>query len=130
MTQMLPFSCDPGYAELGVQEGVPTLRQQAELFGYNSVPAIDLPRAPSTSVLPVTLRAERAGVPGQSAIGQYNVQTTALQNAMVAAGIANGGVIMTPHLMSSIHDSPGPLVQTYTPKPDAAVGLAGSGAGR
>ncbi len=44
---------------------------------------------------------------GQSSIGQYNVQTTALQNAMVAAGIANGGVLMTPHLMSSIHDSQG-----------------------
>ena len=44
---------------------------------------------------------------GQSSIGQYDVQTTALQNAMVAAGIANGGVLMTPHLMSSIHDSQG-----------------------
>jgi peptidoglycan glycosyltransferase len=33
----------------------------------------------------------------------------------VAAGIANGGVIMTPHLMSSIHDSQGALVQSYTP---------------
>jgi peptidoglycan glycosyltransferase len=50
-----------------------------------------------------------------SAIGQYGVQDTALQNAMVAAGIANGGVIMTPHLMSSIHDSQGRPVQSYTP---------------
>src|SRR5271154_5560259 len=38
MTQMLPFSCDPGYGELGVQEGVGILQKQAELFGYNSVP--------------------------------------------------------------------------------------------
>ena len=43
MTSMLPESCDPGYAELGVQEGASTLRQEAELFGINSVPPIDLP---------------------------------------------------------------------------------------
>src|ERR1700683_5310465 len=41
MTQMLPFSCDPGYAELGVQLGVPIMTQQSELFGYNSAPGID-----------------------------------------------------------------------------------------
>jgi penicillin-binding protein A len=35
----------------------------------------------------------------------------------VAAGIANGGVVMTPHVMSSIRDSQGNLVESYTPKP-------------
>ena len=49
------------------------------------------------------------------------MQTTALQNAMVAAGIANKGVLMTPHLMSSIHDSQGALVQSYTPKAASTV---------
>ncbi len=34
---------------------------------------------------------------------------------MVAAGIANGGGVMTPHLMSSIEDSQGSQVKTYTP---------------
>lgn len=43
MITMLPASCDPGYGELGVQLGVPILQEQAELFGYNSVPGIDLP---------------------------------------------------------------------------------------
>ena len=43
---------------------------------------------------------------------------------MVAAGIANKGVLMTPHLMSSIHDSQGALVQTYTPKAESTVATA------
>ena len=34
---------------------------------------------------------------------------------MVAAGIADDGVVMTPHLMSSIQDSQGSQVKTYTP---------------
>jgi peptidoglycan glycosyltransferase len=113
MVQMLPFSCDPGYGELGVQLGVPILQKQAELFGYNSVPALDLPGvvpSPFTK-LPVNSQAFLA----YTAIGQYGVQATALQNALVAAGVANGGNLMTPHLMSSIHDSQGRLVQSYSP---------------
>ena len=113
MTVMLPASCDPGYAELGVQEGVSTLRQQAELFGYNSVPGIDLPGviASTLQTLPATAQA----LQGYASIGQDVVETTALQNAMVAEGMANGGVVMTPHLMSSITDSLGNQVTTYTP---------------
>jgi peptidoglycan glycosyltransferase len=122
MTQMLPFSCDPGYAELGVQLGVPIMTKQAELFGYNSVPGIDLPGT-STSVFPALAPNSQAFL-GQSSIGQYNVQTTALQNAMVAAGIANKGVLMTPHLMSSINDSQGGLVQKYSPKVESTVASA------
>jgi penicillin-binding protein A len=119
MVQMLPFSCDPGYGELGVQVGVDTLRQQAQLFGYNSVPPIDLPdviKSPLVA-LPATAQALQA----YTSIGQDTVQATALQNAMVAAGIANGGVLMTPHLMSTIRDSQGALVQGYTPKALATV---------
>jgi peptidoglycan glycosyltransferase len=122
MTQMLPFSCDPGYAELGVQLGVPIMTKQAELFGYNSVPGIDLPNV-SKSVFPDLPENSQSHL-GQTAIGQFDVSATALQNAMVAAGIANKGVLMTPHLMSSIHDSQGSLVQTYTPKAAATVATA------
>jgi peptidoglycan glycosyltransferase len=122
MTQMLPFSCDPGYAELGVQLGVPIMTKQAELFGYNSVPGIDLPNV-SKSVFPDLPDNSQSHL-GQTAIGQFDVSTTALQNAMVAAGIANKGVLMTPHLMSSIHDSQGALVENYTPKAASTVASA------
>ncbi len=114
MVQMLPFSCDPGYGELGVQEGVATLRQQAQLFGFNAVPPIDLPGVIASPL--VSLPANAQAFQAYTAIGQFGVQDTALQNAMVAAGIANGGQLMTPHLMSSIRDSQGQSVQSYTPK--------------
>jgi penicillin-binding protein A len=122
MTQMLPFSCDPGYAALGLELGVPILTKQSELFGYNSVPGIDLPGTVTSVFPPLALNSQ--AFLGQSSIGQYDVQTTALQNAMVAAGVANKGVLMTPHLMSSITDSQGALVQTYSPKPASTVSTA------
>ena len=115
MTSMLPASCDPGYGELGVQEGAPVLQKQAELFGYNSVPGIDLPGVVA-SVFP-SIPANSEALLAYSAIGQYDVAATALQNAMVASGIADGGVVMTPHLMSQIRDAQGNLVEKYTPKP-------------
>ena len=121
MTQMLPFSCDPGYGELGVQEGVSTLRQQAELFGIDSVPGIDLPSNAEQPVGGVVtsrlanLASNAQAFQAYAAIGQTVIQDTALQNAMVAAGIAHGGVVMTPHLMSTIHDSQGALVRSATP---------------
>jgi peptidoglycan glycosyltransferase len=121
MTAMLPASCDPGYGELGIAEGVATLRQQAELFGLNSTPGIDLPSNSQQSVGGVvastieTLPDNAQAFQADTAIGQLTVEDTVLQNAMVAAGIANDGVIMTPHLMSSIHDEQGALVRSYKP---------------
>jgi penicillin-binding protein A len=122
MVEMLPASCDPGYGELGIKLGVPTLTKEATDFGYaiygassQYVPDIDLPFViPSTfSNLLANSQADLA----YSAIGQYNDAATALQNAMVAAGIADGGVIMTPHLMSQIRDPQGNLVTAYKPTP-------------
>jgi peptidoglycan glycosyltransferase len=127
MITMLPASCDPGYAALGAAIGVPTMTKQAQLFGLSLfgstnpyVPPLDLPGlVPSTFS---DLQPRSQALLGQSAIGQFDDADTALQNALVAAGIADGGVIMTPHLMQSIHDAQGNLITTYQPTPmlDAA----------
>jgi peptidoglycan glycosyltransferase len=122
MVEMLPASCDPGYGQLGEELGVPTLIKQAQLFGYSIfgtpsqyIPNIDLPGViPSVvSNLSPNSHADLA----YSAIGQFNDASTALENALVASGIANGGTIMTPHVMSRITDSQGGTIKTYTPTP-------------
>jgi peptidoglycan glycosyltransferase len=43
------------------------------------------------------------------------VTATALQNAMIAAAIANGGVVMVPHVMAQIRQSDGTLVKIARP---------------
>lgn len=128
IVQMLPASCDPGYAKLGLLLGGDTLASQATSFGFNSVPPLDLPTGyvqPSSyptaqDMSPNCDPSSPAcvGIPGQaySAFGQQNVLTTALQNALVAAGIANGGQVMTPHFLDKIVDSQGRVVETYQPK--------------
>ncbi len=120
--QMLPASCDPGYAKLGLLLGADNLAEQASLFGFNTVPPLDLPpgyvqpsRYPTAQAMS---QGGNPGIPGQaySAFGQQDVSATALQNALVAAGIANGGSIMVPHLMEKITNAQGEVVETYQPR--------------
>jgi penicillin-binding protein A len=51
----------------------------------------------------------------QSSIGQRDVALTPLQNAMVVAAIANGGVVMQPHLISQIQSQDLTPVETTNP---------------
>jgi peptidoglycan glycosyltransferase len=122
VTQMLPQSCDPGYALLGLDLGGDNLAATANSFGYNQVPPIDLPTYLGAGVVPSFFPAASSFPTDQpglaySAIGQKDVRATALQNALVAAGIANGGVIMTPHLMNEIIGPDGTVVKKYKPTP-------------
>lgn len=115
LAQMLPPSCDTGYALMGLDLTGPTLYEQATRFGFTHVPPIDIPGA-AVSAFPTPAQLAN-NLPGlaYSAIGQQDVTATALQNALVAAGFANGGAVMTPHLMVQIRDSQGRVVIAYEP---------------
>jgi peptidoglycan glycosyltransferase len=117
LTEMLPPSCDTGYALVGLDLGAPTLIKQAEQFGFNQVPPIDVPGAVASPILPESYLGKpvNAAFLGYTAVGQYGVQATALQMAMVVSALANKGTLMTPHVMEQIRDSNGQLVRTYTP---------------
>jgi penicillin-binding protein A len=127
IVQMLPESCDPGYAELGLRLGGNILAEQASDFGFNSVPPLDLPSGyvqasqyPTAEDMSATCNPSSplcVGLPGQAyaAFGQQDVETTALQNALVAAGVANHGTVMTPHLLEKVTNSQGRLIKTYQP---------------
>ena len=79
-------------------------------FGYNSVPPIDLPIVDRVAASPTpadcrrtTTSARRVWPTRPSASRTWTPR--ALQNALVAAAIANGGVEMAPHVMAQIRDS-------------------------
>jgi peptidoglycan glycosyltransferase len=117
---MFATSCDPGFGQLGVKLTAPTLVEQAQLFGYNSRPPIDLPDAwVATPSIPAasTLTPPNQEQLADTAIGQLSDQASALSNAMVAAAIADGGAMMTPHVMSQVIDNQGSVVSSYKPTP-------------
>ena len=117
IAQMLPPSCDTGFALLGARVGATAMTAEADAFGFNQQPPIDLP--PSRYEVSKFLQPACYG--GQqiflanSSIGQQCTVASPLQMALVAAGIANGGVVMTPHVMYQIRDSQNNLVSLYQP---------------
>lgn len=115
---MLPESCDPGYAYLGIQLGAHRLSNEAKQFGFDAVPPLDLPAGEVTDGFfpPVSAYNEALPQLGYSAIGQWDVRSTALQDALVAAGIADGGRIMVPHLMKELLGADGTVISTFKPR--------------
>jgi peptidoglycan glycosyltransferase len=91
-------SCNTAFVQLGIRIGADALRSTADSFGFDTPPAaIPLQVAEST----VGEMTDAAAV-GMSSMGQKDVAVTPLQNAMVAAAIANGGVVMQPYLVDRL----------------------------
>ncbi len=99
-------SCNSVFAPLGVKLGAPRLVAMAERFGFNHAPGIE---GAAESTLPAASSIQGELDVGSSAIGQGQVQASALQMAIVAATIADGGVRPRPTFTPD-RLSPGPRV--------------------
>jgi peptidoglycan glycosyltransferase len=116
LPQALAVSCNTAFAQLGMDLGPDRLASGAAGFGLGQEPPLDLP-APAASNFPSAddLSGNKP-VQAKSAIGQQDVQVTPLQMALIGAGISNGGVIMTPHVLSEVRNSEGEVVKRYEPQ--------------
>jgi peptidoglycan glycosyltransferase len=112
---LFTVSCDTGFGQIGLTLGAQNLYDEATAFGFNAVPPIDLPYAAKSNFPPVASFAQNQPFLAYSAIGQEDVQASPLEMAMVAGGIANGGVIMAPHILDHVTNSQGQTVETYSP---------------
>ncbi|WP_076264155.1 peptidoglycan D,D-transpeptidase FtsI family protein [Intrasporangium flavum] len=96
----LEISCNTAFGSLGLDLGGEKLRAQAAKFGFGD--SLQVPLRAATSSVPVDMNEPQSA---QAAIGQYDVKTTPLQMAMVAAGIANKGSVMTPYIIDSVRSA-------------------------
>jgi hypothetical protein len=97
-------SCNTVFAPLGVEVGAEQLVKTAELFGFNSPPALMAPEEleafdPPASTIPNPITSDVAL--GESAIGQGEVLATPLEMASVSQVIANDGVRMPTSLVKT-----------------------------
>ncbi|CAN5809607.1 D,D-transpeptidase PbpA [soil metagenome] len=91
-------SCNTAFVQLGIKIGPDALKNAAMLFGLDSPPPPIPLQVSESTVGPIS---DRAAL-GMSSIGQKDVAITPLQNALVAATIANQGVTMQPYLVDSL----------------------------
>ena len=108
---VLRVSCNTAFAQMGVDTGAEAMIDTAQRFGFNQDVPIDLTR-PARSNFPASFEQNIPAL-AQSAIGQFEVAATPLQMALVAAGVANDGQVMTPHVLKDVQDIDGNVVDTY-----------------
>ncbi len=127
--QILEQSCNSSFAQMAAEQlGADPMIEAAEAAGFNDTPPIDLTR-PASSVYPTDfgeiVREPEGAAPiyedtpalAQTAIGQNDVAATPLQMALVAAGVANAGRIMVPHVMSEVQARDGDTVARFDERP-------------
>lgn len=115
IAEMLPPSCDTGFALVGLDVGATAMSQAADSYGYNEIPPVDLPGAVASNFPPASYFASNLPILAYSAIGQENVRTSALQNALEAGAIGNGGVEMTPHFLNYVEGPNGNVITRFKP---------------
>jgi len=122
LVQAYQHSINAVFCNIGKKIGAGLILQKAKDFGFYAKPPLELP---SDEVAPSglydfskhALYDNPALVdPGRLAFGQEHMLTTPLQMALVAAGVANGGTIMTPHLVKEVLTPGGSLVTRTHPQ--------------
>lgn len=135
------ISCNTYFAGLGLELGDDGLKKAARSFGFElvdyekdgsyrgSYPVVnsEIPFNPGT------LPSNKMTLPevASSAIGQGRVLVSPLQMALVAAGVANGGVVMKPVVLERAATRNGIVIRRIAPETlysavsrEAALGLA------
>lgn len=102
------------FGTLAMDMGNQKLKEYAERFGFNSrMPGIGVNI--SESKFP-TLQDYEKGNIAQSGIGQGQVLTTPIEMALMAATVANNGVLMEPKLVNKVVDKDGNTVKEFDNK--------------
>jgi peptidoglycan glycosyltransferase len=127
LTKALTDSINTVYAQVAENVGRRTMTDYMKRFGFYARPSLDLPHGElSPSVVldssghPLPPGSPREDI-GRIGIGQGGLAVTPLQMAMVASAVANGGKLMTPHLVARVVDQTGRTVNTIQPTVESNV---------
>jgi peptidoglycan glycosyltransferase len=121
-TQALTHSINAVFCEIGKALGGRRILETAKDFGFYSVPPLETPvneRAISGLYEKGKLYFPKNDFqvdPGRLAFGQERLQVTPIQMAMVAATIANGGLVMRPYVVERVVAPDGSTVTKTKPE--------------
>lgn len=117
LAESFRVSCNTTFAQIGLELGE-LLADGMERFGIGDSPPSDLnPRiAPGSGPEPGSFELDQPSF-AQAAIGQGDVAVTPVQMAMIAAAVANDGVMMQPRAGAEVRDPDGVVVRRIESKP-------------
>ncbi|WP_327282822.1 MULTISPECIES: penicillin-binding protein 2 [unclassified Streptomyces] len=106
----LRLSCNNVFAELAHKLGQDKMRAMAEKLGFNTETATPVTARPASKYPTQKMSVDQVA---QTGIGQFDVQATPLQMAMVTAAIENGGKLVAPHSVSEVTDANGNVLESF-----------------
>lgn len=106
-------SCNGAFASIGEKLNFSSMFKLCEDFGYNSGLPLNLLNNASKFSLK---NSQSLWDVLQTSIGQGKTVVTPLHNAMIAAAVANGGVMMKPYVLDHVENTDGVTIQTYGPE--------------
>jgi penicillin-binding protein A len=127
LTDALTNSVNTVWAQVGERLGKEKLYSYMDRFGFNRKPPLDFPRDQrfASGVYDDEsgkLLREAEGVDiGRVAVGQERLLVTPLQMAMVAATVANGGKLMSPHFVDRATAPDGTVEERVRPEEEEQV---------
>ena len=104
-------SCNPWAIHIGQLLGAETFGKYREAFGFTESTGIDLPGEATTLYHSVSDMANVAVDLATESFGQ-NFSITPVHMITAAAAIANGGYLVTPHVVDRVVDQEGNIIQT------------------
>ena len=113
MAESFRRSCNTTFGQIGLDLGE-RLIDGMKAFGITEDVPFDLPESRSAGPAPGTFEKRKPDF-AYAGIGQGNVAVTPLQMATVAGAIANGGVLMAPHVVREIRDTDGRVTRRSGP---------------
>jgi penicillin-binding protein 2 len=122
----LEQSCDVYFYKLGSMMSVDTIHKYGEEFGLVGKTGVDLPNEVDSLVPSTEWKLKTTGdrwYPGETisvAIGQGQVTVTPIALATMISTVANGGTVVTPHLVKAIDEGQG-WQNVAVPKPRSQV---------
>ena len=121
LTTAMTYSINTIFAQVAERVGRSTMTDYMKRFGFYSKPPLDYPSFQLAISRPY-LTPTRAFPPaspdediGRIGIGEGGMLVTPLQMAMVASAVADGGTLMSPHLIDRVVDQDGRTVRTTNP---------------
>ncbi|QYJ03231.1 penicillin-binding protein 2 [Nocardioides panacisoli] len=118
-------SCNTAFAKMAVELGPEEMRERSEAFGFNSTQFQDLP-GQATSIYPESVtdvvdgeeqapRELNDAETARTGFGQFDVQATPMQMAMVMSAIGNQGTLMRPQLVENVQSADYQLIESFEP---------------
>jgi penicillin-binding protein 2 len=115
----LSESCDVYFYQVGQRLGVDRIAEYARACGLGAATGIQLGHEGQGLIPTASWKRKRTGIPWQKgetlsiAIGQgYNLATP-LQMAVLISAVANGGILLRPHILKAVETDRGETVYEY-----------------